>query len=392
MTEASFTWMRNKKIGRISPKAFSEEATAGVRRLHRMLPEYAATPLTALADYAAARGVRAVLVKDESLRFGLNAFKALGGVYAMYKIICRRLKPDGTELTLEEMQREPYRTEIAQMVFVTATDGNHGKGVAWAAGIFGCRARVLLPAGSVPVRAEAIRETGNAEAVITELDYDGCVVAAAELSRRNGWLLIQDTSLPGYEEIPLWIMQGYTTLLYEMREQLQRYQPTHVFLQAGVGAMAAAVTGALYNMFADDPPYIFTVEPLEAACIYESVKNNDALPRQAAGSGRTVMAGLNCATPCGIAWEILRNNISAAFSCHDSVTEHGMRLLANHEGMDPVIVSGESGAVTMGLTDLLLQDEEQREALGIDESSVILLISTEGATDPENYARVTGKR
>ena len=370
---------------------FSPEGTENVRRLHESLPAYAVTALADCRDLAARAGVRAVLVKDESSRFGLKAFKGLGSIYAMFRILCR-------ELGLDERTAEPamlmvpeYRERLEKMVFATTTDGNHGKGVSWAAGVFGCQARVFMPAGSVPVRAQAIRDAGCAEVTITDMRYDDCVRWTREQAAKEGWLLIQDTSWPDYEEVPLWIMQGYTTLYYEALRQMQAMgyeKPTHLFLQAGVGSMAGSIAAAAAEAFLEEPPVIVTAEPREVACFYDSFACGDGCPHEAAGSGKTIMAGLNCAIPCTLAWEILKNLAAGGFSCVDEVTCHGMRLLRESAG----IVSGESGAVPAGLLDRITACPEYAplaRKLKLDCDSVVLLINTEGDTDPENYKRIT---
>ena len=356
-----------------APEKYSSAVMEDVLSFHESLPDYAKTPLCRLSAYAAANGVGEVLVKDESHRFGLNAFKGLGGTYAMSRM-------------LAECGRDP-----AEVTFVTTTDGNHGKGVSYAAKLFGCSAHVYMPKGTVPVRAEAIRNAGNADVTITDMVYDDCVKYTSELAEQNGWLLIQDTSWEGYEQVPQWIMQGYSTLVSETLAQMEEdglARPTHVFLQAGVGAMAGAVIGCLANVFPDDLPIISIVEPAEVGCIYESVRKGDGAPHEAAGSGVTMMAGLNCGTPCTLAWDLIRDHASFAYACDDEVSAHGMRLLASPAGTDSAVISGESGAVTMGLLDLILQSEEERARLGIDETSVLLLFSTEGDTDPENYRHI----
>ena len=457
---------------------FTFEGTQDVRRLHMMLPVYEPTPLVNLKGLAEKLGVKAILVKDESSRFGLKAFKGLGGIYAMFRIICRELDLDPAKTNLSMLQQSPFREQISQMTFATTTDGNHGKGVSWAAGIMGCKAYVYMPRGTVEVRAQAIRDAGNAEVTITDMLYDECVAWTSEQAKANGWHLIQDTSDDEYDQVPLWIMQGYTTLYFESLEQMRSMgytQPTHIFLQAGVGSMAGAVaaaavdveamTGAVAAAAVDEwavagavaaaavdaealtgtvadaaavtgsvgkylsagtdnsvknclsdsmkegssviaaaesdkvvcdklaAPVIATVEPDEVACFYESFLADDGLPHRSQGSNETIMAGLNCAIPCTPAWNILKNVSIGGFACPDEITRQGMCHLAKPCDGDTAIISGESGAVTLGLTEELLKDPEYvnlREQLGIGPDSVIFLISTEGDTDPENYRKITG--
>lgn len=374
---------------------YALDSTGDVRRLHKSLPAYHPTELRNLRSFAARRGLGAVLLKDESTRFGEQAFKPLGGVYAMYRVICRELGLD-YRLTppLELIQNPEYRKAIGQMTFITTTDGNHGRGVSWASGIFGAKSYVYMPRGTVEVRAENIRRAGNAHVEITDLLYDDCVKMTAHMAIANGWHLIQDTSWPGYEEIPTWIMLGYTTMIYEALSQMRALgyrRPTHVLLQAGVGSMAGAVCAAMKTTFGEDCPALISVEPTEVACIYESMKAADLRPHTSHGTNRTIMAGLNCATPCAIAWDYLRDYGTGAFRVSDDVTRLGMRRLAHPYEGDPTIVSGESGAVTFGLIDALTAAPEYddiRRAIGLDKDAVVLLFSTEGDTDPENYRTI----
>lgn len=378
--------------------AYAYDSTGNVRRLHESLPAYHPTALSNLQSFAHRRGLGAVLLKDESTRFGQQAFKPLGGVYAIFRVICRELGLD-YRLTppLELIHNPEYQEAIRRMTFITTTDGNHGRGVSWASGIFGSRSYVYMPRGTVEVRAENIRRAGNAHVEITDLLYDDCVKMTARMAIDNGWHLIQDTSWPGYEEIPTWIMLGYTTMVYEALSQMKTLgygRPTHVLLQSGVGSMAGAVCATMRETFGDACPRLISVEPTEVACIYESMKAADGKAHTSHGTNRTIMAGLNCATPCGIAWDFLRDYGEGAFRVDDDVTRLGMRRLAHPYEGDPTVVSGESGAVTFGLLDALTAWPEYadiRRALGLDHDAVVLLFSTEGDTDPENYRRIVAR-
>ena len=368
---------------------FSFAATENVRRVHAMMPGYAPTALRPLPDLAQRLGVRAVLVKDESTRFGLKAFKGLGGAYAMFRMICEALALDPGRATLELLRTPPCSDRIRGMHFATTTDGNHGKGVSWAAGVFGCHAHVFMPRGSVGVRAQAIRDAGSAEVEITDMSYDDCVAWTGRMAAEKGWRLIQDTSWPGYEAVPLWIMQGYTTLFFEAMDQMKTLghaRPTHLLLQEGVGAMAGAIAGAALET-CDTAPVIATVEADQVACLFESFRAGDGCPHRATGSGETIMAGLNCAVPCTIAWEILSGCAVGGFACSDEVTKRGMRLLSREK---PPVVSGESGAVTAGLLEALCEGKcpGLSGPLCLVKDAVILLINTEGDTDPEHYRRI----
>lgn len=377
-----------------APIALSYEHTKLARKFLRSIPEFHETPLESLHYYADEFGVRAVFVKDESKRLGLNAFKGIGGIYAMFRLICEKLGLDYRTAVLSDLQRPDMKNQIKDLTFVTTTDGNHGAGISRGAALFGCQARVFMPKGSVDARVNAIREAGSAEVTVTDFTYDECCEYTASLAKRNDWLLVQDTSWPGYEKVPGWITQGYTTIVYESLVQIARQgfrKPTHVFLQCGVGALAGGVIGALSCTYGTGMPVITTVEPDAAACIFTSIEAGDGRPHSSTGSNETEMAGLNCATPCTITWPIIRDHTDFAFRVSEEICEYGVRVLGHPHGTDPVIEAGESGAVTAGLLTTLLSDPscaEMKEELGLNEESVILLINTEGGTDPENRERI----
>ena len=367
---------------------FDREAAANAVRFHESLPMYGKTKLVCLRSAAEELGVKAIFLKDESTRFGLKAFKGLGGSYAVFRVLCGRLGLDPHKAVYSDFLTEENRQKCADYVFATATDGNHGKGVAWAAKLFGCKAYVFLPDGSAEARRKAIEDAGAQEAVICSgLNYDKTVQHARRMAEENGWTLVQDTSWEGYEQIPQWIVEGYLTMGAEICEQLGKMIPTHVFLQAGVGAMAGGILGYLANVYQDREPVFTIVEPTEAACLYESAKAGDGGIRSIEGDPVTIMAGLNCGTPCGIIWPTIRDRAGFYCKCSDEVTENAMQILARFPEEERV-TSGESGAVTFGVTAEILRDARLREEMGIDRESVILLISTEGDTDPEGYRRV----
>ena len=369
---------------------FSLEKAETVLRFHKSIPNYEETALASLEAAADHYEVAAILAKDESTRFGLKAFKGLGGSYCMFRILCEKFSLDPSKADYSTFLRDDIRARCSQIEFVTATDGNHGKGVSWAAKLFGCKARVFMPKGTVEERRKAIETAGSAIATITDWNYDETVRYAASFAQKNGSVLIQDTAWEGYEKYPQWIMEGYLTLAHEASVQMKGRTPTHIFLQAGVGSMAGAVEAYFLNRFRDLQPIVFIVEPSPAACIYQSILKNDGNPHSIEGNPVTIMAGLNCGTPCRSIWPILRDCSSVFCACEDSVTEMGMRAYAHPEGKDPFIISGESGAVTYGLLLTILQDKNLRKAFHINKESVILLINTEGDTDPEGYAKVIG--
>lgn len=379
---------------KMGPEFLNTESTKAVRHLHCSATAYRETPLVSLEVLAKKLGVKGIFVKDESYRFGLNAFKGLGGIYALACVICEKLGLDIHTTKFSDLQQPLVRESVSHMIFVTATDGNHGKGVAWAAGQLGCKAYVYMPKGSSPYRAQAIQNAGKAEVTVTDMGYDDTVRYARHMSEEHGWTLIQDTSWNGYETIPKRIIQGYTTMAYEAVHQLGEYgvkAPTHIFLQAGVGAMAGGITGFMVNYYEKQRPVIVIAEPEDAACIFESARKEDGGPHEAAGSGETIMAGLNCGEPCTITWPILRDYANFYAACPDYVAARGMRQLAAPWGNDKKVISGESGAVTMGLLTMLMESwelEEEKVMMGLNEESVILLFNTEGDTDPASYHRI----
>ena len=367
---------------------FDETIAADTLRFHKSLPGYAPSPLISLSKHAAACGIKGIYCKDESHRFGLKAFKGLGGSYAMFRILCEKLGLDYRNADYHDFQKEEVRKLCSGFHFVTTTDGNHGKGVSWAAKLFGCSATVFMPEGSVEARRVAIEDAGNATAEITELNYDRAVEHSWNLAQQNGWILIQDTAWDGYEQYPEWIIDGYLTLAAEAAEQLGKTVPTHVFLQAGVGAMAGGILEFFLSCYREKPPIMTIVEPTEAACIYHSVKAGDGFCHSIEGNPVTIMAGLNCGTPCRVTWPAIRDKAAFFCACDDIITEEGVRAYAKPSGNDKAIIAGESGAVTFGLVNRILKDEPLRSLFHITDASVILLINTEGDTDPEGYRNI----
>ena len=375
------------------PLMQSAEA-ARARAFHRSFPQYAETPLVSLPHLAARLGVRGIYIKDESKRFGLNAFKVLGGSYAMARYIAGRLGVDVAELPYARLISKEVRDQIGEVTFFTATDGNHGRGVAWAASQLGQKSVVYMPHGSSPYRLERIRAEG-AKATIEDMNYDDVVRLASRAAQevKNG-VVVQDTAWPGYEEIPGWIMQGYGTMAIEADEQLKAAgdTATHIFVQAGVGSLPGAVQGYFASVYGDKCPVTAVVEPHAANCHYVSAVAG--CYQTVGGDLQTLMAGLACGEPNTISWEILKEWTDVFISCPDRVAARGMRMSAAPLPGDTPIVSGESGAVGLGLLATILQGagdvnpEGLRAALGLDSDSAVLLFSTEGNTDPQKYVDV----
>ena len=371
-------------------RRFGVENAEKVRAFHRSFPEYSVTPIADLSAFARKVGLKSIHVKDESHRFRLNAFKVLGSSYAIGNYIARRLGVELSELPYERMTSGEIRQKLGEVTFVTATDGNHGRGVAWTANRLGQKSVVYMPKGTARERLDNILALGS-EASITDLSYDDAVRLAHEGAQKYGWVMVQDTSWDGYEEIPGWIMEGYTTMASEALEQLDGERPTHVFLQAGVGAMAGAVAGFLADAFGADRPGIVIVEPNKADCFYRTAEANDGRLRFVTGEMDSIMAGLCCGEPCTIAWNVLKDHADHFVSMPDYCAAKGMRILGNPLPGDDRVISGESGASTFGLVAELMMNPSLgwlREKLEIDGNSRILCFSTEGDTDRENYRRI----
>ncbi|MGE0748574.1 MAG: diaminopropionate ammonia-lyase [Rhodospirillales bacterium] len=333
-------------------------------------PDYAPTPLRRLDGLARAIGCAAVLYKDEGGRFGLGSFKALGGAYGVSRLVERRGGAQG-------------------LTVATATDGNHGRSVAWGARLFGCRAVIYIPTHCSAHREQALAALG-ATVVRTDGGYDDAVRRCAADAAANGWQIVSDTSWPGYAEIPAWVTDGYTVMTDEIADALPAgAAPTHAFVQGGVGALAAAVCLGLHRRFAASPPAVVVVEPEGAACLFASV----AAGRAAAAPApvHSVMAGLDCGETSPLAWQVLDRRAAAFMTVPDSATAPCMRLLADAPFGDPPIVAGESAIAGLAGLIAAMADPAVRGALGLGPESRVLLFGTERDTDPDIYAKMVGR-
>ncbi len=395
MTE-SIQWVMNSlpKTGDKHLSIMGLEEVGRAKAFHESFPMYEPTPLTGLKKMASYLGVGSLWIKDESYRFGLNAFKVLGGSYAMARYIAEKTGRDISELPYQELISEKIKGEFGQATFFSATDGNHGRGVAWAARILGQKCVIYMPGRTTVTRLNHILREG-AEATVEEVNYDACVRMAAEAVERvpNG-VMVQDTAWEGYEKIPSWIMQGYGTMAMEADEQLTAATgapPTHVFIQAGVGSLAGAVQGYFANKYSENPPAVVVVEASEADCIYLGAKAGDGNIRIVDTDMPTIMAGLACGEPNILSWDILKNHATAFLSCPDWVTVQGMRMLAAPRKGDSPVTSGESGAVPFGALAAIMTEEAYaplKNALGLNEASRVICFSTEGDTDPQRYENI----
>ncbi|MDO4562036.1 MAG: diaminopropionate ammonia-lyase [bacterium] len=392
----SIKWIENKM-----PKAEDKELeimaldnVKAARAFHESFPQYKVTPLAELKELAKFYGVRNLFIKDESYRFGLNAFKVLGGSFAMARYISKLTGRPIEALTYDALTSPELKKETGEITFFSATDGNHGRGVAWAANKLGQKSVIMMPKGSQKARFDNIRKEG-AVTTIEEFNYDDCVRKAAKAAAGTpGGVVVQDTAWEGYEEIPAWIMQGYGTMAIEADGQFSeaaKEAPTHVFIQAGVGSLAGAVVGYFANKYPENPPTFVVVESDQADCLYRSACAGDGGIRIVDGDMRTIMAGLACGEPNTSSWQILKDKVAVFVSVPDWVAANGMRVLGSPLAGDPRVISGESGAAPAGFLYSLMTDEALaplREKLAVSGESRILLFSTEGDTDPENYRRV----
>jgi len=350
-------------------------------------PGYGRTPLRSLPALAAAMGVAAVHYKDEGSRFGLGSFKALGGAYAVARLLCREIgRKLGRELRTAELLSGALRAECAALTVTCATDGNHGRSVAWGAQMFGCPCVIYIHATVSEGRRQAIEQYG-ATVVRTAGNYDDAVRQADADARAHGRFIISDTSYPGYMDVPRDVMQGYQLMVHEAAQQLDQW-PTHVFVQAGVGGFAAAVCAYFWERDAARRPVFVVVEPDRADCLLRSARQG----RLTAVTGEmdTLMAGLACGEVSLLAWQILEKGANAFCAVSDAAAVAGMRLLANPLGDDPPIVAGESAVAGVVAAIAACQDGAASAALGLGADSRLLFFGSEAATDPALYAELVG--
>lgn len=363
-----------------------------VEIFYSQYPKYKPTPLHSLPGLAKNIAVKNVYVKDESTRLGLNSFKALGGFYAIARYITGSMGWDYRTTNFEALTSNEVKKSLGKLTFMTATDGNHGKGVAMAASSFGHQAIVYLPYGSCISRIKAIEEVGGI-AHVTDLNYDDTVKYAFAEANVTGATVIQDTVLKDYEEIPGWIMQGYTLIAKEIIDSIEQntitkklsspVYPTHIFLQAGVGSMAGSLICYLVERLGNNLGNIILIEPDNAACFFKSACG-DGKPAKVEGNLETIMAGLACGEPSPVVWDITRNSVKYFLALPDWVAARGVRVLKNPLAGDPSITAGESGSVGTGLLSLFADNQlsDLKVRLCLDESSTALVINTEGITDP----------
>lgn len=394
--QLDFSWIiRNHQKKDISQAQamFPIETARVARDFHRQIPGYNLTRLVSLPSLSHMLGVGGMYVKDESQRLELNSFKVMGGSFALFRFLQKRLGISDEKMSYAYLTGPEARAKIGTLTFAAATDGNHGRGIAWAAGKLGHKCVIYVHSETSAARINAIRSYGATVKVIPG-NYDNAVRQIAIDAKRYGWEIISDTSWNGYTEVPTWIMQGYTTMLLEAQEQfsgLGIVKPTHIFVQAGVGALAASVVGFYSALFHDDPPKFVVVEPEKAACIYRSAEMNDGVPHSVTGNLDTICAGLACGDPSPLAWGILKEDADVFMKVPDYVAARGMRIYAVPLKGDEFIISGESGAITLGAFYSIMTEPQAKslvDYLGIGEESHVLFLNTEGNTDPTHFRQI----
>ena len=348
-------------------------------------PGYAPTPLHHLKALANDIGVGEILYKDEGPRFGLGSFKALGGAYAALRVLQREITTrDGRKPRLADIRDGAYKSACARITLVSATDGNHGRSLAWGCNRFGAPCRIYIHADVSEGRAQAMRDLG-AEVVRIAGDYDQSVKLAQSEALENGWFVVSDTSWPGYHLPPTDVMAGYGVMAREIVNALDT-PPTHVFLQGGVGGLAAGVAAYLRQSWGALSPRVVVVEPEFAACLFASAARG-AITNVTIET-ETIMAGLSCGEPSPLAWDILQDEAADFLTIPDGVVAPAVRQLARPLPGDPVIQAGESAVAGLGALQMACRDHDKMLALGLNSASRVLLIGSEGATDPEIFERI----
>ena len=379
---------RVEAYGTTRATVLNEAGFAAAEREIRSWPGYSETALRSLPGLAARLGIATLAYKDESGRFGLKSFKSLGGAYAVFRVLANAVAARTGEAHpgSRQMIDGDYAVITRAVTVACATDGNHGRSVAWGSQLFGCSCVIYVHEGVSEARRAAIARYG-ADVIRVPGNYDDSVRHAAAEATERGWTVVSDTTYEGYRDIPIDVMHGYGVLSREIAGTMEN-PPTHVFVQAGVGGLAASVCAVFWTVWGERRPQMIIVEPMAADCHFRSAKAGR--PVAVHGSLDTVMAGLACGEVSPAAWKIVDTGASAYVAIDDAFALEAMRLLARPTPPDPAIVAGETGAG--GLAALLAVNErdDARDTLGLDSSSRVLVIGSEGDTDPEIYRRIVG--
>jgi diaminopropionate ammonia-lyase len=396
LTSTGFRLFMNPRAVRDAPYAADGRAAilslAGLAEAKREItawPGYKPTPLHPLPKLAARAGVDAILYKDEAERFGLGSFKALGGAYAVFKLLRKAIrKQKNVAASTRDLTSGRYADVTSRITVTCATDGNHGRSVAWGARTFGCQCVIYIPETVSEGRCQAIAAYG-AEIRRFAGTYDDGVRRAASDAAAQGWTVVSDTAYEGYTDVPRDVMQGYSLMVEEALAQASAL-PSHVFVQGGVGGLAAGVCSYLWERCGAARPRFVIVEPEKADCFYRSAVAGRPTPAE--GALDTIMAGLACGEVSPLAWQILQIGADAFMTIDDDAAVDCMRLLADGRFGDGAVVAGESAVA--GLAGLLMAsaDADARCRLDLRRDSRVLVFGTEGATDPEVYRSIVGRR
>lgn len=352
-------------------------------------PGYCVSPLHKLDGFAADCGVASVYYKDESERFGLKSFKALGGSYAVAQQLLRIIEhTTGTRANMDDLFSRRFDDVVSGVTVATATDGNHGRSVAWGAQLFGCHCVIYIHADVSRYREEKMAEFG-AEVRRISGNYDDSLREAAKAALQHDWIIVSDNSYEGYLEIPKHVTAGYTVMLSEAVSQLDGKIPSHVFVQGGCGGLASSVCGYFWDLWADRRPGIIVVEPEQANCLQLSALQGEMVV--VGGRLETMMAGLACGEVSPLAWEILRSGANDFITLPEKYVPLAMRTMASGVREDPPIEAGESAVAGVGALLALADDGAARDALGLTQESSVLVFGTEGATDPDLYKKIIGE-
>ncbi len=386
---AQLSHIGNPMVSRHSPypdellEIASLEQAATARNEISRWPDYRATPLYRLDGIARQIGVRGIFYKDESQRFHLKSFKALGGAFAVARQLQQRIRQEtGNSASIEDLLQRRYPAIVENIVISCATDGNHGRSVAWGCQLFGCGCIIYIHRDVSEGRKQAMEAFG-AEVIRIDGNYDASVKQADADAQAHGRIIVSDTSYPGYMDIPRDVAIGYTVMLAEAVEQMQGEIPTHVFIQAGVGGLAAAVCAYFWELWGERRPRFIVVEPERANCLQQSAVSGK--PVAVEGDLETLMAGLSCGEVSLLAWQVLHTGADDFMTMSEDAVAPCMRLLATN---DPAIEAGESAVAGLGAAIAAREDPQMAATLGLDESSLIFVIGTEGATDPELYQQL----
>lgn len=375
----------NRQLGVLNP-----EGLADAMRSVAEWPDYRPTPLVTLPGLARRLGIAALYYKQEDARFGLRSFKPLGGAYAVLRCLKRVIAEQvGVEPDTADILSGRHAEITAAVTVTAATDGNHGRSVAWGARMFGCNCIIYINEAVSVGREKAIASFG-ADVRRNPGTYDDAVRKAFAMAASEGWYAIPDTTDGTVFDAPRDVMQGYAVMAAETIDQLPfRARPSHMFLQAGVGGMAAATCAEFWRAYGVDRPVTITVEPAQCACWFHSLKNGS--PTAITGDVDSVMAGLACGEVSMLAWNILQPGVHFAMTVRDDAAIHCMRLLADAPFGDSPLVAGESGVAGLAGLIAISQNANAREEVGLDQESEVVVFGTEGATDPEMYRNIVGR-